>query len=178
MGIWAQLSGSGFLTGSNQSVTKDFSGGPAVKTSPPNAGGSSSNPVQGPKILHALGAKRKQQTNMKQKQYCNKFNKVFKNGPHKQQQQPEQIKNKQTKKKTAPKPQSVGRSCNHPKAQLGDLLPGSHVWLPVGLRRSTPKLIHQVIGRTEFLEGCWTEDLRFLQAVGCRYYLLAMWASP
>ena len=102
MGVWAQLSGSGFLTGSNQSVTKDFSGGPAVKTSPPNAGGSSSNPVQGPKILHALGAKRKQQTNMKQKQYCNKFNKVFKNGPHKQQQQPEQIKNKQTKKKQPP----------------------------------------------------------------------------
>ena len=88
------------------------------------------------------------------------------------------MKQNKTKQKTAPKSQSVGWSCNLPKAQLGDLLPSSHVWLPVGPRRSTAKLIHQVIGRTEFLEGCWTEDLRFLQAVGCRYYLLAVWASP
>ena len=52
-----------------------------VKTSPSNnAGGEGSLPGRGAKILHASRPKKKQ--NMKQKQYCNKFNKDFKNGPH------------------------------------------------------------------------------------------------
>ena len=111
------LGARGFSQASVKVLAKDFCGGPVVKTSPPNAGGSSSIPVQGPKILHALGPKRTKQTNMKQKQHCNKFNKVFKNGPHKQQQKPKQMKKKKTKN-PAPKPQSAGMSCNHPKAQL------------------------------------------------------------
>ena len=36
-------------------------------------------PSRGTKIPHALQSKNK---NIKQKQYCNKFNKAFKNGPH------------------------------------------------------------------------------------------------
>ena len=49
-----------------------------VKTSTSNAGGAGSIPGQGDKILHALWLKNE---NMKQKQYCNNFNKDFKNGP-------------------------------------------------------------------------------------------------
>ena len=47
-----------------------------VKTSPSNAGGSGSIPVQGTKIPHASGPKNR---NIKQKQ-CNKFNEDFKSG--------------------------------------------------------------------------------------------------
>ena len=50
-----------------------------VKTSPCNAGGVVSIPGRGAKIPHALQPKNQ---NMKQKQYCNTFNKDFKNGPH------------------------------------------------------------------------------------------------
>ena len=50
-----------------------------VKTSPSNAGGMGSIPGRGAKIPHALGPKKQ---NIKQKQYCNKFNEDFKNGPH------------------------------------------------------------------------------------------------
>ena len=50
-----------------------------VKTSPSNAGGECSTPGRGAKIPHASGPKNQ---NIKQKQYCNKFNKGFKNGPH------------------------------------------------------------------------------------------------
>ena len=46
-----------------------------VKTSPSNAGGAGSIPGQGAKIPHALGPKKQ---NVRQKQYCNKFNKDFK----------------------------------------------------------------------------------------------------
>ena len=49
-----------------------------VKTSPSNAGGVGLIPDRGAKIPHALGPKNR---NIKQKQYCNKFNKGFKNGP-------------------------------------------------------------------------------------------------
>ena len=54
---------------------RDFPGGPAVKTSPSNEGGVGSIPVQGTKIPHASRPKNQ---NIKQKQYCNKFNKDFK----------------------------------------------------------------------------------------------------
>ena len=45
------------------------------KTLPSNAAGASLIPGQGAKILHASGPKNQ---NIKQKQYCNKFNKDFK----------------------------------------------------------------------------------------------------
>ena len=49
-----------------------------VKTSPFNAGHAGSIPGQGAKIPHVLGPKSQ---SIKQKKYCNKFNKNFKNGP-------------------------------------------------------------------------------------------------
>ena len=57
----------------------DFPGDPLVKTSPSNAGGACSIPGRGTKIPHALGPKNQ---NIKQKQYCNKFNEDFKNDTH------------------------------------------------------------------------------------------------
>ena len=57
----------------------DFPGGAVVKSSPSNAGDEGSIPGWGAKISHASGPKNQ---NIKQKQYCNKFNKDFKNGPH------------------------------------------------------------------------------------------------
>ena len=57
----------------------DFSGGPVVRTSPSSAGGAGSIPSWGAKIPHASWPKNQ---NIKQKQYCNKFNKDFKNGPY------------------------------------------------------------------------------------------------
>ena len=59
--------------------SRDFTGGPVVKTSPSNARGVGLVPGWGAKIPHALQPKNQ---NIKQKQYCNKFNKDFKNGPH------------------------------------------------------------------------------------------------
>ena len=56
-----------------------FPGGPVVKTLPSNAGGAGSNPHQGTKIPHALWTKKQ---NIKHEQFCNKFNKDFKSGPH------------------------------------------------------------------------------------------------
>ena len=53
---------------------RDFPGDPVVKTSPSNAGGTGLIPGWGDKIPYALGPK-----NIKQKQYCNKFNEYFKN---------------------------------------------------------------------------------------------------
>ena len=58
---------------------RDFPGGPVVKTSPSNADGAGSIPGQGAKIPHASQPKNQ---NIKRKQYCNKFNKDFKNHPH------------------------------------------------------------------------------------------------
>ena len=58
---------------------RDLPGSPLVKTSPSNAGGVGSIPDQGSKIPHASQPKNQ---NIKQKQYCNKFDKDFKNGPH------------------------------------------------------------------------------------------------
>ena len=50
-----------------------------VNTLPSNAGGAGLIPGQGAKIPHTSGPKNQ---NIKQKQYCNKFNKHFKNVPH------------------------------------------------------------------------------------------------
>ena len=52
----------------------DFSGSPGVKTSPSNAGGAGRSHMP-----HS----QKNQNIKKQKQYCNKFNKNFKNGLYK-----------------------------------------------------------------------------------------------
>ena len=52
-----------------------------VRTSPSNAGGASSIPGERARILHASWSKNQ---NLKQKQYCNKFNKDFENGLYKQ----------------------------------------------------------------------------------------------
>ena len=57
----------------------DFPGGLAIRTLPSNAGAVGSLPLQGTKIPHASRSKNQ---NIKQKQYCNKFNKDFKNGSH------------------------------------------------------------------------------------------------
>ena len=57
----------------------DFPGRPVVKPSSSNAGGVCSIPGQRAKIIHASGSKKQ---NIKLKQYCNKFNKKFLNGPH------------------------------------------------------------------------------------------------
>ena len=57
----------------------DFPGSPVVRTSPSNAGGAGSNPGQEAKIPHVSWPKKKKKNpkNIKQKQYCNKFNKDF-----------------------------------------------------------------------------------------------------
>ena len=51
----------------------DFADDPVVKTSPSNSGGESSIPGWGSGIPHASQPKQ----NIKQEQYCNKFNKEF-----------------------------------------------------------------------------------------------------
>ena len=50
-----------------------------VTTSPSSAGGAGSIPGQGAKTPHDLQPRNQ---NIKWKQYCSKFNKDFKNGPH------------------------------------------------------------------------------------------------
>ena len=55
-----------------------FPGGPGLETSPSHAGNVGSIPGQGAKNPHGLEPKSQ---NTKEKQYCNKFNKNFKNGP-------------------------------------------------------------------------------------------------
>ena len=57
----------------------DLPGSSVVKTLPPSAGGVGLTLGQGPKITHAFQSKKQ---NIKQKQYCNKFNKAFKNETH------------------------------------------------------------------------------------------------
>ena len=57
----------------------DFLGGLMVKTLPSNAEGVGLIPARRAKIPHALQPKNQ---NIKQKQYCNKFKKDFKNGSH------------------------------------------------------------------------------------------------
>ena len=59
--------------------TQDFPASPALKTSPSSAGGVGSIPGWEAEIPHAS---RLETQTIKQKQYCNKFNQDFKNGPH------------------------------------------------------------------------------------------------
>ena len=58
-----------------ENKVRDFPGGPVVKTSAFNAGGAGSIPGRGAKFPHASRPKHQ---NIKQKQYCNKFNKDLK----------------------------------------------------------------------------------------------------
>ena len=77
--IWAKI----IHVSSEQSIQElvygDFPEGPVVKTSPSNAKGEGSVPDWEAKTLHASSPKTQ---SVKQKQYCNKFSKDFKNGPH------------------------------------------------------------------------------------------------
>ena len=77
---WAQSFADPFSHPQNTHVW-DFPGGPVVKTLPSNAGGAGSIPGWGAKTPHASRPKTQ---NIKQKQCCNKCNKDFKNGPHKE----------------------------------------------------------------------------------------------
>ena len=74
----------------SQKGTGDFPGGQVVETLPSIAGGAGSIPGQGAKIPRASLPKNQ---NIKRKQYCNKFNKDFKNGPH----QKKSLKKKRTR---------------------------------------------------------------------------------
>ena len=56
----------------------DFPGGQMVKTSPFNTGTAGSIPGQRAKMPNAF---QPEYQNIKQKQYCNKFNKDFKDDP-------------------------------------------------------------------------------------------------
>ena len=60
-------------------LLRHFPGVPVVKTLPSNAGGVGLIPGLGTKTPHAVRPKNQ---NIKQKQYCNKFNQDFENGPH------------------------------------------------------------------------------------------------
>ena len=64
---------------SNDLKDGDFPFGPVAGTLPSSAGGVGLIPNQGGKISHASWPKNQ---NIKQKQYCSKFNEDFKNGPH------------------------------------------------------------------------------------------------
>ena len=61
-------------------MRQDVPSSPRVKTSPSNAGGTSSIPSQGAKI-HRPRGKKKTKQNRRQKRYCKRFNKDFKSGP-------------------------------------------------------------------------------------------------
>ena len=60
-------------------ISWDFPADPVVKTSLSNADSVGSIPGQGDETPHASGSKSQ---NIKQKQSCNMFNKLFENGPH------------------------------------------------------------------------------------------------
>ena len=68
-----------FIALLNQGYLGDFLGGPVVRILPSNAGGGCLIPGRGAKIPYATQPKHQ---NIKQTQYCNRFKKDFKNGPH------------------------------------------------------------------------------------------------
>ena len=81
IGLWPH-----FLTSCNlnyylKTTSRDCLGSPVVKSPPSNAGAADLIPGWDgrARIPHALGPKNQ---NIKQKQYCSKFNRNFKNGPH------------------------------------------------------------------------------------------------
>ena len=62
-----------------ESDLRDWPGGQAVRASPSSAGAAGSVPSRGAETPHVSRPKTQ---GIKQKQYRNKFNKAFKNGPH------------------------------------------------------------------------------------------------
>ena len=60
-------------------LLRDFPGSTVVGTSPSNVGDVAFIPVWGAKIPRAC---QPENQSTDQKQYCNKFNEDFKNGPH------------------------------------------------------------------------------------------------
>ena len=72
-------------------MSRDFPGGPVVKTSLSNAEGVGSVSVWWGKISHATRPKKKKQN--KTKQHCKKFNKDLKNGPLKKKKKEERMAN-------------------------------------------------------------------------------------
>ena len=99
---------------------RDSPGGPVVKTSSSSAGGVGSIPGRGAKIPHAL---RPENQNIKQKQYCNKFNKDFKNGP------------RQKKKKILKTKRHCGRQDNGSPKDVHVLIPGTYEYVTIqGIR--------------------------------------------
>ena len=62
----------------NQGI-RNFPCGPVVKSSASNAGNEGLIPSLGAKIPHVSGSENQ---NIKQKRYCSKFNRGFKNSPH------------------------------------------------------------------------------------------------
>ena len=58
---------------------RDFPGGLVFRILPSSAGGAGSISGRGARTPHAS---QPENQNIKQKKYCNKFNKDFKNGPH------------------------------------------------------------------------------------------------
>ena len=98
-----------------EDLERDFPGGPVVKTSPSTAGGAGLIPDWGAKIPHA--SRRPKTQNIKQKQYCNKFNEDFKNGPHQKN-----LKEKNAERWKAPcgqKKEDAGREGAFPGGQFG-----------------------------------------------------------
>ena len=79
------------------------------KTSPSSAVCAGLTPGQGAKIPHAAGPKK---NNIKKKQYCNKFNKDFKNGPHQ--------KKKSLKRKNSFKKKKLSVTWRHEELNLGE----------------------------------------------------------
>ena len=114
-----------------KNVFRDFPGSPVVKTSPSTARSVSLISGQGTKIPHASWPKNQ---NIKQKQYCNKFNEDFKNGPR--QKKKKSFKKCGQYKCVTP---SYTRYCarygckNKEKCTLALGFPGALVWLRIHL---------------------------------------------
>ena len=82
-------------------MLRDFPGGPVVKTSPSNAGGEGSIPDWRTEIPCTSQSRNQ---NIKQKQYCNQFNKDFKNGWDDLSSFPKQTIQHHNKSKSLPQP--------------------------------------------------------------------------
>ena len=76
---WMRGRSDGWEIDGQEEAWGDFPGSPVVKIEPSNAGGWGLIPGWGAKISHASQSKKQ---NIKLNQYCNKFNKDFKNDTH------------------------------------------------------------------------------------------------
>ena len=112
-----------------------------VKASPSAAGGAGSIPGRGAKIPHAAWPKNQ---NVKQKQYCNKFNKDFKNGPHQKKNLKKKVTLTQRGGQTGWRDKSLSQGLESPTA-------------PSPLLRTTPYTcvvpVHTVLTHCVHLKG-------------------------